>query len=232
MGNFTNRIRSIQFRYWSNDRLKEVISKLGNYNEIINVSGWKDSDKEGNTYKSYFKKGVSYKISNYEADSLKGLSTENDLSIDLSKTLPSELIEKFDIVLNHTVLEHIEKPEFAFDQMSKLTTDILITIIPWKQALHFHPGYFGDYFRISPFTMRKYYEKNGFKLVFEAFSPNYAPDIYLFYVGSRKPQNHSFDNEIIEINKLNGVVGESSIKNTLIGLYYRFLFVFYRIFFK
>lgn len=221
-------LRGVQYRLWSNDILKENIPKLKNYNSVINVSGWKDSDKEGGKYKDYFHNDVVYKISNYPDDKEKGISDINDIEIDLGKQLPSELEYKFDVAFNHTVLEHVMNPEFAFDQISKLTKDVLITVIPWKQALHFNPGQFGDYYRISPFTMRRFYEKNNFTIMFETYSPSYAPDTYLLYIGSRKPKNHLFTNDLIDINKLNGMVGASSFLLTIKGLLYRLLFLMYR----
>lgn len=221
-------IRSVQYRLWSNDILKENIPKLQRYQSVINVSGWKDSDKEGGYYKNYFIKEVDYYVSNYPDDKEKGVSNVDDIQIDLAKLLPSELENKFDVAFNHTVLEHVINPEFAFDQISKLTKDVLITVIPWKQALHFNPGQFGDYYRISPFTMRRFYEKNNFTLLLEEYSPNYAPDTYLLYIGSKKPENHLFKHEIIDINKLNGVVGGSSLYFSIKGLIFRMLFIFYR----
>lgn len=50
-------------RVWSNQELK----KFGFIfqGDIVNISGWKDMDKEGNRYKEYFKNAKSYQISNY-----------------------------------------------------------------------------------------------------------------------------------------------------------------------
>lgn len=229
MNPIIKKIRSIQYRYWSNDELNAVINKFGDYKTVINVSGWKDSDKEGHNYKDYFKKNTKYAISNFPDDNHKGISSGSDVKINLTLELPIELINQFDIALNHTVLEHIEYPEFAFNQISKLTTDLIITVIPWSQSLHFSAGQFGDYYRISPFLMRKWHENNGFKILYESYSPPYAPETYLFYVGSKKPNNHpKFIDNLTSLNSLNGVVGKKNFKNDVYGLLLRILFFFYQ----
>jgi hypothetical protein len=222
------KIRSVQYRLWSNDELKYVLDKINNYNNVVNVSGWKDSDKEGGLYRDYFSKAAEYRISNYPDDKEKGVSSSNDIPIDLSQELSHSLINKFDIAFSHTVLEHVPNPEFAFEQICKLSSDLVITIIPWKQVLHFNPGQFGDWFRISPIAMRAWHQKNKLTIIHESWSPDYSPETYLFYVGSKKPLNHSNFNGIRQINELNGLVGKTRFLSDLYGLLLRVMFLIYK----
>ena len=46
-------------RPWSNKELRYVLQFLPDIKSVINVSGWKDQDKEGRTYRSYFGDEVS-----------------------------------------------------------------------------------------------------------------------------------------------------------------------------
>lgn len=223
-------LRKLHYRTWSNDEIGTVLGRITNYNRVINVSGWKDDDKEGRKYQSYFKRDLEkYDISNYTSDNAKGLSSPNDIELDISGYLPSELIEHYDFVFNHTVLEHVENPVFAFQQISKLTSDLLLTVVPWKQELHFIPNSFGDYYRFSPMIMRKLYQDNGFTVLYESFSPNYSPVTYLIYLGSKKPFNHiNFPIMLPDINTLNNIVGRSNFKDTLQGMLLRVIYFFYK----
>src|SRR5229473_1615128 len=54
-------------RYWSNQELKRFSHVAAA--DVVNVSGWKDEDKQGRHYRDYFPKARSYTITNYEGDS-------------------------------------------------------------------------------------------------------------------------------------------------------------------
>ena len=93
-------------RVWSNDELKRFAHMFkGN---AVNVSGWQDNDKEGKKYRSYFSNISEYWITNYksEARGYQG-NQENELFLDLEQELDEKMYNKFDVVFNHTVLEHI-----------------------------------------------------------------------------------------------------------------------------
>ncbi len=179
-------------RAWSNSELKKICEKLPLDKKVINISGWEDKDKESGFYKDYFTSPQVYEISNYTGDIKRGANDSPCIELDLTKPLPDTYKNKYDIGFHHTVLEHLEDPVFAFNQMAAITDDLLISVVPWKQKLHFEPGQFGDYYRFSPLIMRKYYEDNGFTVLYESYTPRPALDVYLFYVGSKKPENPTF----------------------------------------
>jgi hypothetical protein len=221
----SNLLRKINIRHWSNDELKYCISYLDNYESVINISGWKDEDKEGDFYKNYFLNAKIYHISNFPNDHAKGIMDINDIKIDLSKKIDISLHNKYNIVFNHTVLEHVEDPVFAFSEMSNLTNDLMITVIPWVQQLHFIENQFGDFYRFSPMLMRKLYLDNGFTILYENFMPNFANECYLIYVGTKKINNHkSFPQNLKPISYLNGKVGHMGFFNTVLNIFLRLIY--------
>lgn len=192
-------------RSWSNDELKYVLKYFPLYNSVINVSGWRDYDKESLYYRDYFRDGVLYKVSNYQNDRTTGITNSDDLLINLDVPLPKELEFKFDIAFNHTVLEHLHNPFFSFAQISKLAKIAVISVVPFRQQLHFLNNVYGDYFRFTPFSMRELYQENGLTIIYESCSSHSSPIIYLFYVGVREPERFkNFPVKLLDLETLNG----------------------------
>ena len=87
-------------RVWSNRELEKfghLFSGKG-----VNVSGWKDIDKEGKKYRDYFSNISEYWITNYksEARGFQG-NQENEIFLDLEEDLDESMHGKFDVVFNH-----------------------------------------------------------------------------------------------------------------------------------
>ena len=53
-------------RVWSNRELRRVGSMVRG--DVVNVSAWQDSDKEGGHYKDYFPNASSYTITNWRTE--------------------------------------------------------------------------------------------------------------------------------------------------------------------
>ena len=214
-------------RYWSNKELKKISPHLPFGSRIVNVSGWKDKDKEGNYYCNYFSSAAEYHIANYPSDKARG-SACCDIPIDLSQAIPKEHIGTYDGVFNHTVLEHLADPVFAFKQMALLTTDWIITVVPFKQKLHFENGFYDDYYRFSPFIMRQLHTMNGLTVIYETYTPKPALDIYLFYVGTKKVENYlDFPKNIMPLNEFNNELGNFNAKMLFQNIIARFLIKYY-----
>lgn len=208
--------RKYYSRSWSNDELRYVLKFFPHYESVINVSGWKDEDKEGKRYRDYFSDKAKYFISNYSADKETGLSGFEDLLIDLDKPLPDELKFRFDIALNHTVLEHVRNPFFSFSQIAKLAKLAVITIVPFRQQLHFRPGIYGDYFRFTPFAMRELHRENNLEIIYESTNPIASPIIYLFCVGIRDSAAFKdFPRKTLDLSSINGKLGSLRLKNII-----------------
>jgi len=200
-------IRRTTARYWSNDVLWGLRVHFPANARVINVSGWLDKDKDGRHYLDYFTDPKVYHVSNYADDSDRG-GERGDVALDLMKELSPSLIGNYDIALNHTVLEHVPNPFFAFAQIARLTEDLVISVVPFYQHMHFSSGNYGDYFRFSPFAIRELHKLNGFETLFEAFTPAPSTTVYVLSVGSKKPHLHpSFPRQIFEDQQLNYHVG-------------------------
>jgi hypothetical protein len=169
-------------RAWSNQELKKFTYLFGG--DIVNISGWEDKDKEGGYYQDYFPKARSYKITNYTPNH--SSHHKNEIHLDLTKKLPKNLENKFDVVLSHTNLEHIFDIFAAFGNQCKMSRDIVIVVVPFIQLLHENDEY-KDYWRFTPSALRELYWINGFHTIYESYNNDGSPVTYLLFVGSRSP---------------------------------------------
>ena len=170
-------------RVWSNRQLKKIAHLFEG--DIVNVSGWKDIDKEGNFYKDYFTNADSYSITNYKAEAKGFQGYKNEIFLDLEADLAPELVNKFDVAYNHTVLEHIYKTDKAMANICSMTNDIAIIVVPFLQAMH---GDYGDFWRFTPLAMKRLFEDNGMEMVICNFNSQKNASVYLFCVGTKKPE--------------------------------------------
>ena len=168
-------------RIWSNNELIKFAHLFDG--SVLNVSGFGDSDKNGNKYKAYFENAKSYEISNFKAD-VKGLKgQENEFYLDLESDLNRDLVSKYDVVFNHTTLEHVFQFEKAFDNICKLSNDIVIIVVPFLQQ---HHGNYGDYWRFTPEGMAKLFENEGVHLQYLTFNTEPNSSVYIFCIGTKK----------------------------------------------
>ena len=166
-------------RKWSNSELRKFSHLFTG--DILNVSAGDNIDKEGNTYDSYFYNSNSFKISNYNPGSFRGYSgKDNELLLDLESDI--ELKEIADIVINHTVLEHIFNIFKAFSNICQLSRDIVVLITPFIQCQHETNDY-KDYWRLTPTCLRKMFEENNMEVVYQ--SVNDGPGVYVFTIACK-----------------------------------------------
>jgi len=170
-------------RRWSNIELKRLAPCFAG--DVVNVSAWDDRDKQGGHYEDYFVNAASYSYTNYGGyRGFQGLA--NEYSLDLTGEVPEELKERFDVVFNHTTLEHIFDVRKAFSNLCKLSKDVVIGVVPFAQAQHEAEDW-KDYWRFSPTCLRRLYEENGLTVIYEAESPHRKSAIYILSVASRQP---------------------------------------------
>lgn len=170
-------------RLWSNRQLRLIAPLFSG--DIVNVSAWDDRDKEGAHYKDYFVNASSYSYTNHGGcRGFQGMA--NEYSLDLTGEVPDELKERFDVVFNHTTLEHIFDVRKAFANLCTLSRDSVLVIVPFAQAQHESDDW-KDYWRFTPTCLRTLYEENGLCVVYEAESPYRNSAIYLLSIGSRQP---------------------------------------------
>ncbi len=146
---FTDRVYRLP-RLWSNEELRKFSGLFTG--SVINVSAWRDEDKEGGKYKNYFSSASSYRVSNYVAEKRGYQGEEGEIFLDLEKGLSSELKGRFDVVFNHTTLEHIYNYKKALRNICALSRDVVIVVVPFLQPMH---DEYGDYWRFSPSAVKK-----------------------------------------------------------------------------
>ena len=215
-------------RTWSNAELRKFAPLFTG--DVANVSAWKDEDKEGHYYKDYFINASSYSITNYRADA-KGLQgLENETFLDLEQKLPVSLQKKFEVVYNHTVLEHVFEVDQAFSNLCSMAVEVVIIVVPFLQKMHAH---YGDYWRFTPLCIKKMFEKNSFELHYCSYNSHPFTSVYLFCIGMKQdskykkqiPNQFSFEDPI-KIVKSENFVGVHAIQNPSLKSLWRNLKVY------
>ncbi len=171
-------------RIWSNKELAKFAELF--YGRVVNVSGWRDQDKQGRTYRDYFSNAAEYILTNYksEARGYQG-NLDNEIFLDLSLPIDAALYDQFDVVFTHTVLEHIFEVDVAFENLCRMTRDIVILVVPFLQEQH---GSYGDYWRFSPQAVDRLFEKNGLKTLYINCNDYRNASIYVFAIGGKIPE--------------------------------------------
>lgn len=171
-------------RVWSNQELRKVASLFGG--DIVNISAWDDRDKEGGYYQDYFVHKERYYYTNYYGE--RGWQGgDNEYFLDLEQELPKELKHRFDVVFNHTTLEHIFDVRKAFHNLCLASRDVVIVVVPFCQVQHEKDSYL-DFWRFTPTCLRYLFKENGLEVIYEAQSKDENAAIYLLFIGSRSPQ--------------------------------------------
>ncbi|MEQ8360321.1 MAG: hypothetical protein RH860_12595 [Cytophagales bacterium] len=195
-------------RIWSNDELRKFAHLFEG--DVINVSGWKDEDKQGSSYKNYFVKSKSYTISNYKSEARGFQGNDGEIYLDLEKELPIELHNKFDVVFNHTTLEHIYHVNTAIKNLCQLSKDAIVLVVPFLQEMH---GEYGDYWRFTPSAIIRMLSDNGFSAHYLSFNKEPLTSVYVFCIAFRDSDKW---NDRIEKNIQSGL-DLSNRKEGIIG---------------
>lgn len=172
-------------RTWSNRELKKFAFQF--QGSVINVSGWKDVDKEGGNYRQYFRGATEYHISNIKGDY--GWSgTVGEIQLDLEHKLPKRLVGCYDVVFNHTTLEHVYNVSQVFDNLCLLSRDIIILVVPYFAAQHAGVS-FGDYWRFTPSGIKTNLGRRGLEVIYLSTGPENGVTKYVFVIATKKPQS-------------------------------------------
>lgn len=168
-------------RVWSNDELRRVAHLFGG--RIVNVSGWKDEDKEGGRYRDYFSAADTYHVTNWGGTKgFQGL--EEEIFLDLAGALPPELERAFDVVFNHTVLEHIFDVQTAFRNLCAMSGDVVILVVPFAQVQH-ETDTWKDYWRFTPSWVREAFAREGFEALYVSANDDANAATYVFAIAAR-----------------------------------------------
>jgi hypothetical protein len=170
-------------RVWSNRELARIGDLFTG--DVVNVSGWQDLDKEGRRYRDYFPNASSYRITNWKAEARGWQGTEGEIFLDLTEPLDEDLAGRFDVVFNHTTLEHIYDVRTAFANLCNLSRDLVILVVPLLQQVH---GDYGDFWRFTPEALQRLLADNGFGVAYIATNDDRRSSVYVFAVGARDPE--------------------------------------------
>ena len=176
-------------RIWSNKEIRKCGPLFTG--DVINVSAWRDGDKDGGQYCDYFPNAASYTISNYGKgrEGSSGLLQEKIL--DLSKPYDGS-IGQYDLVFSHTVIEHVYPSSIAFDNLCRLSRDCIMTVIPFVQQLHGYEDGYSDYYRYSPFALQESFQKHGFETLYMSWNSDHPlMNVYIFHVASKNPEKYA-----------------------------------------
>lgn len=207
-------------RRWSNGELRRIGRHLGG--DVVNVSAWKDEDKEGGHYRDYFPAAKSYRTTNYVAEARGWQGREGEIFLDLEAPLDPKLKGGFDVVFNHTTLEHVFEFVRAFDNLCEMSRDAVVIVVPFLQPMH---ADYGDFWRCSPLALKRLFERNGMEIVYCSHNEHWLTAVYLFAVAARQPERWRplFGNEFnihtsSPVDGLDSFVGAHAIPNLGFGL--------------
>lgn len=176
----------MQPRIWSNEELRRFAHLFTG--EVVNVSGWRDEDKRGAHYRSYFTKAKAYHITNYPGSrGLEGGSS-GGIALDLEQAPPPELLGKFEVVFSHTVLEHIFSSRLALHHLALLSSDVVIVVVPFLQDEHFEEGSYADHWRWAPASLKRSFAEEGFEVLYSSTNDSPFFPIYNFIIASKFPE--------------------------------------------
>lgn len=155
---------------------------------------------------------MSGKQKGYGSSTLAGV---REINLDLTKPVPDELRSAFDVVYNHTTLEHIFDVERAFANLCEMSSDAVILVVPSLQQIHITETY-GDYWRMTPLGVAKRFLHHGFTpLVITTNDQPFAP-IYTFAIAVRDPQKYKGKIEKYFNYEMGGVLYGSKIEGRFV----------------
>lgn len=213
MSLFLDRVHRLP-RIWSNRELARFASWFPG--DVVNVSAWQDQDKEGRRYRDYFTAATSYTLTNYKSDMRGFQGTPGELFLDLTQPLDPVLERRFDVVFNHTTLEHVYEVQTAFRNLCAMTRDVVILVVPFLQPYH---GTYGDYWRFTPLALRRMFDEAGLPLVYLSYNSHPAAAVYLFAIAAREPErwrsrfNWTFSVEVPGVSAAEPFVGCLALPN-------------------
>jgi hypothetical protein len=167
-------------RIWSNRELRRLAPLFSG--DVINVSAWRDEDKEGDHYRRYFSAAAHYYTSNYLP--VAGGGEAADFVLDIEQPLAAELCSRFDVVFNHTTLEHVFDVFTGVENLCQMSRDVVIVVVPFIQRVHTEPS-FSDYWRFTPHALAQLFRRQGLSVVYFSSTPVSGASVYHLCVAVR-----------------------------------------------
>ena len=127
-------------------------------------------------------------MTNFRSDARGLQGSDGEIFLDLEEDLPPALAGSFDVVFNHTTLEHVFEVRKAFANLCSMSRDVVILVVPFLQPMH---ADYGDFWRFTPLALKRMFEEAGMSLVYSSFNRNWLSAVYLFAVASRNLERWS-----------------------------------------
>jgi hypothetical protein len=109
--------------------------------------------------------------------------------LDIEDPISAELRQRFDVVLCHTVLEHVFEFATALENLAQLSRDVVVIVVPFSQSVHYSNSY-SDYVRFSPYFLERFFAQRGFAtLLCDANDQPFSP-VYVTFIASKYPARH------------------------------------------
>lgn len=186
-------------RIWSNQELRRFAPIFTG--DVVNVSAWQDADKQGGHYRDYFTACRKYHRTNYKSEARGFQGEEGEIFLDLTDPLPASLRGRYDVVFNHTVLEHIFDVQTAFANLCAMSRDAVIIVVPFMQQMH---AKYGDYWRFTPTCLQNMFSQQGFTPLYTSYNNHLMASTYIFMVAVRDPEK--WQGKIPDNRDKNGLV--------------------------
>jgi hypothetical protein len=145
--------------------------------DVVHVSAWRDEDKSGRRYREYFPLARSYTTTNVGGH--RGEGGDDDVHLDLAGPLEEHLEGAFDLVFNHTTLEHIHDVRAAIDNLFAMSRSELLLVVPFMQVEHWESPSFGDYWRFTEHGLMQACLDHGFEVL--SLTSNHNPVWPIYY---------------------------------------------------
>jgi len=183
-------LRDRRPRRFSNLVLRKYLAHMSG--DIVNVSGWRDSDKEGGRYRDYYASPNRYVLSRVGGEG--GMDSDlpadcEEIYLDLNHPLDPKLAGQFDVVFCHTVLEHVFDASTALANLALLSRDVVAIVVPFSQSVHYTDSYL-DYHRFAPYALKESFEGEGFSVLLSDHNAQSFFPVYVIFIASRFPQRH------------------------------------------
>jgi hypothetical protein len=90
----------------------------------------------------------------------------------------------------HTVTEHLFDPLRTFETITALSRDVVVTVVPFSQGVHYTRSY-GDYVRLTPLFLKRFFEERGFTVLLSVSNDQPYLPVYTVFIASRQPSRYS-----------------------------------------
>lgn len=146
--------------------------------DVLSIGSGSDSDREGGSYRSYFKAADSYTTSD--------VAPGSDLNLDVRDMTEVET-GSYEGVFCHSVLEHVDDPFMSIREIARVLAPggILLLGVPFRYPIHRAPG---DFWRFTEFGVRRLVEGVGEMVIMDLVGvdgPEKHPALY--WVRAVKP---------------------------------------------